>query len=105
MKKEIANKLIVALRSGKYKKCSNQLRRGDRFCALGVLCNLHAQEHPEIAARQDTKESYMGQITTPPASVRKWARLTDYHRIMIMNDNGSSFNKIADYIEKNWREL
>lgn len=50
MKKEIAMRWIEALRSGKYMQGKGRLRSFyDEFCCLGVLCNLHAIEHPEIA--------------------------------------------------------
>jgi hypothetical protein len=39
-------KLIDALRSGRYRKARGQLRKGNRFCATGVACDLFAQDHP-----------------------------------------------------------
>lgn len=38
---EIKKKWVKALRSGKYNQCDGQLRQGDTFCCLGVLCDLH----------------------------------------------------------------
>ena len=41
MNKEIKERWIAALRSGKYKQAQNVLRTGkDRLCCLGVLCDV-----------------------------------------------------------------
>ena len=45
MNPEIKAKWVAALRSGEYKQAKGQLRIGNSFCCLGVLCNLHAQAH------------------------------------------------------------
>lgn len=37
---EMEKKLVAALRSGKYKQGKSYLRVGDRFCCLGVACDL-----------------------------------------------------------------
>lgn len=44
MKAEIKERWLLALESGDYKQSTGQLKRGDRFCCLGVLCDLHADE-------------------------------------------------------------
>jgi hypothetical protein len=36
----LADKWIAALRSGKYTQTTNALRADDRFCCLGVLCDI-----------------------------------------------------------------
>ena len=40
MKKEIADKWVEALRSGKYKQGKSALKKDDSFCCLGVLCDI-----------------------------------------------------------------
>lgn len=77
MKKRIKNKWVKALRSGKYQQTTGALREGDSFCCLGVLCNIHAQEHPEIAAKQKSKGLYLGAFGLLPQEVVKWAGLED----------------------------
>ncbi len=42
--KEIMQKWIDALRSGSYTQMRGSLRKGDCFCALGVLCDIYAKE-------------------------------------------------------------
>lgn len=115
MKSSIAKLWTAALRSGYYKQTSNKLR-GEfngitSFCCLGVLCNLHAQAHPDIAACQPTTDEYLGQFLTLPDEVRKWAGMTDVlgrfnnTTLASKNDNGASFNKIADLIDKHVKTL
>lgn len=41
---EMEKKLVAALRSGKYKQGRSYLRVGDRYCCLGVACDLMVQE-------------------------------------------------------------
>jgi len=44
----VAQKWVKALRSGKYKQGRNRLRKKDRFCCLGVLCELERPRAKEI---------------------------------------------------------
>lgn len=112
MKPEIAKKWIAALRSGEYKQATGQLRVADAFCCLGVLCNLHAQEHPALAAKQCSREVYFESEGTPPAIVRKWAGLNSPQgffngesSLAERNDQGASFETIAKIIEANVEAL
>lgn len=75
MKEELAMKWADALESGEYKQSQHQLRDANGFCCLGVLCNLHALEHPEIAAAQDSIFEYMGSEGGLPDAVQNWANM------------------------------
>lgn len=119
MNKRIKKLWVKALRSGEYKQTTGRLRRNRgknqaSFCCLGVLCNLHAQAHPEIAAAQTDKRLYMGKSELPPEEVMLWAGIegTDpvvvigrglYEhpvRLSTLNDSGHSFEEIAELIER-----
>ena len=103
MNPAIKDKWIAALRSGEYEQTTGQLRNGDSFCCLGVLCNVHAYEHPHIAKRQEKCGVYMGCTTMPPDAVRNWAGIHDdqyLRRFAEFNDTGSTFAQIADAIER-----
>ena len=101
---------IDALRSGLYKQGKHQLRISlDRFCTLGVLCNLHAQAHPEIAAKQTNLYEYLGESYVLPVEAMKWAGLTGrgpmvdtkIGTIPHLNDiEKMTFDEIADVIEE-----
>lgn len=125
MKKNIAMKWVKALRSGKYKQGRDRLRtENNKFCCLGVLCNLHAQAHPGFAARQRKVASYDGSHATVGPNVRGWAGLAtsdgDFNRneveglprnwstdsLIELNDVKLwNFERIATFIEKNWKAL
>lgn len=112
MKKDIAKLWIKALRSGKYKKGTGRLRSisGDKFCCLGVLCNLHAQAHPEAAATQEYPGRYFGSSSHLPTNVKNWAGMKTIHggiytlglttSLSAKNDTGTSFRILANLIEK-----
>lgn len=111
---EIAHRWANALRSGDYVKGTGALRTpANEFCCLGVLCNLHAQAHPDIAARQTDPEYYMGRSAVLPDPVRDWAGMkTDNGKISCstgslayLNDNGKTFEQLANIIERKWSLL
>lgn len=110
MNKKVKKLWVDALRSGEYHQTDGALRRGNTFCCLGVLCNIHARLHPLIAAKQSWSGEYMGQSEFLPATVMRWAGLqTDYGDSVYIkeneaaltehNDNGRTFKEIADAIE------
>lgn len=115
MKKAIADKWVKALRSGDYKQGRGKLRHNGNFCCLGVLCNLHAQAHPKIAAQQGRANWYMGENTELPSEVMYWAGMNDASgyfdnktkdSLIDLNDaEGYSFVQIADVIDKEWKAL
>lgn len=101
---------VADLRSGDILKTTRTLRDGDRMCVMGVLCNVHAKHHPDIAAQQTKKSEYMGNKHGIPIAVKNWAGLTCYSpmlkykgrsfNIINLNDNENlSFKQIADLIE------
>jgi hypothetical protein len=111
MRPSIKAKWVAALRSGEYNQTEGSLRDDNGFCCLGVLCNLHAQAHPRIAAKQDLPHEYMGLSDLLPEEVIKWAGLFDdtgadfvmykdqQKTLPELNDEGVSFDIIADLIE------
>lgn len=113
MKRSIARKWAAALASGEYKQTTGKLREGDTFCCLGVLCNLHAQEHPEIAAEEKHKGLYLGADVELPALVQEWAGMAsssgrfDGTRCLIdlNDDEDKTFPEIAKVIRKEWKKL
>lgn len=98
-----------------------QLRdRNNGFCCLGVLCNLHAQAHPEIAETQTDPREYLGETQFLPKAVLKWSGVDQreatvplgiliqgvyYNSLVDANDNFVGFGEIADWIEQNYHLL
>ncbi len=146
MKKAVMEKWVKALRSRYYKRGTGRLRGyvspsdperisrvcrpargGQAFCCLAVLCNIHAQEHPEIAATQTDPSQYLGEEEFLPTEVMEWAgmdssdgmfydegeespivipKVGKFESLASLNDsNKVGFGRIADWIEKNYRGL
>lgn len=117
MKKAIMEKWVAALRSGEYEQGTDFLRQSNnKFCCLGVLCNLHAQAHPKIAAKETDPTKYLDCDEMLPREVQNWAGMDSYEGYFVdkwgnlrslahLNDNGSDFNKLANIIEKYYEQL
>jgi len=103
MNKELKDKWVVALRSGKYKQGGDCLRnsRENTYCCLGVLCDIH----PKVKFRGDTAvyDDEDESCFKLPESLATHCNLTKYVDDLVkMNDYMSvSFKNIADWIEKN----
>jgi len=114
MNQEIKQRWIQALRSGEYKQGTSTLKFQDRFCCLGVLCDLHAKEtgnewndYPEEGFRSD----YLEDEATLPDAVMDWAGLSEHDPVVrtgestvcgiaYYNDREKyKFDELADLIE------
>ena len=110
-------KLVEALQCGKYKKGIEALRREDRYCCLGVACDLY-REHEGAGewVKYGSSWSFLGKIESLPQEVMDWlgfkdeagALISDIEErslglssLMDLNDNeyGMDFPEIADVIE------
>jgi len=65
MKINVMKKWVAALESGEYKQGIGQLREGNTYCCLGVLC--------EIAKKEGVIKSYAHHSYFPTKKVLKWA--------------------------------
>ena len=125
MNQEIKQKWVDALRSGKYEQGRGFLRVGDKFCCLGVLCDLYMVENggkwEATFNGQGAQGFYTGGADSrsfnrhlPTRHVRNWAELneSDPHisdldvELSVLNDGmtglgDKSFDDIADLIEDN----
>jgi hypothetical protein len=116
MNKEIKKLWVEALRSGEYKQARGRLRDEDKFCCLGVLCDLHAKAVGGAWCRDH--EGYLVYSDSDallPPSVTAWAGLssdsphTVWHDddedrqeepLAEHNDGRRTFQEIADMIEE-----
>lgn len=110
MKKEIADKWIEALKSGKYKQHTNSLRVKDMYCCLGVLCDISNvskwTNRDFIFNNREFLYYYDDNGGFPSPNVINWSELKDWMYFSRMNDvERKSFNEIADYIEANWENI
>lgn len=118
MKREIAERWIAALRSGKFNQTTGVLHRtkehgkdAEGYCCLGVLCELAVAEGV-ITSRVDSFGDLVaygpsGHTGFLPEAVDAWAELTKGYdpvlssgeSLSVLNDDGKSFTEIADVIE------
>jgi hypothetical protein len=108
--KAIVSKWVKALHSGKYtqgkRKLHYKYRGTDKYCCLGVLCDLAVKAKvipaPEKSGTTFLYDDNDGSLTAP---VMEWAGLADATGDFIggslaaMNDDGKKFSTIAKIIE------
>lgn len=103
MKKDIKQKWIDALKSGRYKQGQGRLKScNDEFCCLGVLCDSIDSE----GWNSPTTFKYNNVLSSfyLPIELRVELELTfaDQQKLTDMNDEEHlSFEQIADWIEEN----
>lgn len=125
--KEIVTAWVRALRSGEYEQGQGQLRDfEDRFCCLGVLCDLAVKAGVDVKVEEgDSAYSYDSSSDFPPRVVRDWIGVdvsapfyekpetgtcdsegcdcsSDRNTLAELNDDGMSFEQIAEVIEGKW---
>lgn len=121
MKKVIADLWVEALRSGMYDQGKEALNHEQCFCCLGVLCEVAIKDGLQLEKANELSEGkltgavvYDGAYCTLPSSVMEWAGIRDQYgkfnakkmkSLVRLNDNGMSFDGIADVIEKNYHLL
>jgi hypothetical protein len=122
MNTEVKTQWIDALNSGEYQQTKKQLFDGDKFCCLGVLCDLYSKEHGEewdyrYSDFEDHNRWYFcdqGEIL--PHVVMDWAGLKSenpkvelidgeskealFSDIASMNDSGYTFKELSNYIKQ-----
>lgn len=104
---------VDGLRSGRFKQGVWALESDGRQCCLGVACRLFIEDGGDL----NVNEAYgitifSGCQAVLPEDVQNWLGLatnnghtvqpvdTHYSSLMHLNDNGYSFDQIADIIEK-----
>lgn len=112
MNQEIKQKWIDALRSGDYKQTNGRLRQDDKFCCLGVLCNILFPNYWRFTQSGWTHGACEYVL---PSEVIEAAELSDNNPTITgysmpdeddsslawYNDAGMTFEQIAEMIEKN----
>ena len=120
MKKENADKWVTALRSKKYEQGKSFLQSLDgKFCCLGVLLDINGIK-PMDKGTDAYKYAHEGPGVTNPFGVlapdhmkqcdlkSSYGEFTEGNNRFVLtrlNDEGHTFNEIADIIEKHWEEL
>jgi hypothetical protein len=93
MDAEIKARWVTALRSGEYQQGRETMRQGDRFCCLGVLCEIDgAQWQP---ARSEGHPFYaVGYgVEQLEADARQELGLTDDEHMALLSMNDGNINQ------------
>jgi hypothetical protein len=87
MNPAIANKLIAAAESGEFQHGTRHFRKGDRYCILGVLCELYRRETGDgqwLSIDKDPdvltfcpKDDWLAGVCGVPDAVRWWAEMNN----------------------------
>lgn len=102
MKKSVKTAWIKALRSGKYKQGPGQLREGNNFCCLGVLCDLYSKKKGVKWEKSiDNTMQIDGATGVLPFNVMNWAGLSSSNPII----NGNSLSHHNDFQNKDFKEI
>ncbi len=114
MNKEIAKKWVKALRSGKYKQGQKSLctvkGKTAKYCCLGVLCHILKTPYEKCGdlKRYDEDTAVLPSSVLEKAGMHScWGETRSGHfsSLTHLNDDGKSFNEIADFIEQHAEEL
>jgi hypothetical protein len=101
--KEFVKKWVAALRSGKYKQVKERLTNGKGgYCCLGVACKLKSLPRFRYGLSYFYSSVAHNNDLLLPREIRQDIGLDEYFQTELssMNDEGSSFKEIADYIER-----
>lgn len=115
MNEEVKPLWLNALRNGEFTQGKGVLRdTNDRYCCLGVLCELYARHSGEDVSwdSDPAPYSFLGEVQLLPEEVMDWAGIEfpigevlidgSYTTLAYENDNGYTFAEIADLIEKQY---
>lgn len=108
MKADIKKRWAAALRSGEYKQGTGKLRKENKFCCLGVLCDIYDKERWKAG---NYCHSFMGEVNGLPNEVVLWSGVSSdspyvgNNSLMSHNDGRGlstrkTFKQIANLIEK-----
>lgn len=121
MNQELKDKWITALQSGEYEQANQELRNGDSYCCLGVLCDVVDSSAWYVSggsdwngAEGDLAMFEAGQVGDQPENAEIVAAFADlfkpdvtteyenlHNKLISMNDaDGADFTAIAEYIKE-----
>ena len=107
MNPEIKQQWLSSLKSGEYRQGRYCLKTADRYCCLGVLCDIYLGESGGAWDCDGLgRRAIISTRSSIPAWVALWAGLSDKERqdtipaLAKMNDSNHSFEQIAAKIDE-----
>lgn len=101
MNKELKEKWVAALRSGKYHQAKRCLNHLDMFCCLGVACDISGLGQWSSSEYFVEGESKSSGWLSHEMRERYGLSAGDSMALAVLNDDGKTFLQIADHIEQN----
>jgi hypothetical protein len=95
MTAELKAQWLDALRSGRYTQATHYLKIDGGFCCLGVLCDIQGADFDAIREKHGT----LSLSSNPREFLAGLEESGITSRLSAMNDDGKTFEEIADYIE------
>jgi len=104
---------VDALRSGKYEQTKRRLKGNSGHCCLGVACQEFKDELDLEETTDGETYSFNGMPQELPSIVKNHLGLLTANGSVVsyreclssMNDNGKTFDEIADFIEEHTNQL
>jgi len=106
MDPEVKKAWVEALRSGEYEQTDGGLCYDGKYCCLGVLCEIDERVTPIRYSTKDVAYEIGDgpfELGVLPREFRDLIGITPQQESIVikMNDGGTGFPEIADYIEAN----
>jgi hypothetical protein len=103
MDAELKTKWLAALRSGEYSQTQQVLHRKDPngYCCLGVLCEISESGTWDSDGTYYKFHEKGVDLMAGGATVQRFLPWTISSNLANMNDDGTTFPEIADWIEEN----
>jgi hypothetical protein len=116
MRKEVADLWVKELRSKNWKQGRMYLEHSNTYCVMGILANIAGTfgiVDKRMAENYGKIAFFDGNMLQLPDSVVKWSGMKSELGIMPglkyslieYNDQGKSFEQLAEWIEKHWKSL
>ena len=114
MNKDIKKLWVDALLSGDYEQGYHRLKNpNDKFCCLGVLCDVHLKLYPEnkwVVNEIITKDyceshEYMGCGSYLPDDVKVWSGLYDETYSVVINGQNAALARHNDSYKQSFKEI
>lgn len=107
MNRKVKKLWVEALRSKKYKQGTHTLRNKNKYCCLGVLCDLYLKQKGLTWDKQFDSYYCFDHSVSLPKHIQEWAgldsddpKVIEATTLVDCNDDlGLSFNTIAGLIE------
>lgn len=102
-RKEVYKLWIAALRSGKYKQGKGSLKEGNKYCCLGVLCDLAIKDGGGDKEQWKKGDMFLDYYDILPPNMWEWMNMSCAQETALINMNdihNASFKHIANFIEK-----